>query len=193
MCRDPSWPSSSKCSAYRRGDLLRGLTMKQLSLTILHAITLCAVALGGSVFAADRQPVTALAGRVYEAAPTEGVESATHIHLTPQDLYKPTTRVLESANGASTSATNAWGAAGAGAAPIAASGPARVYTTMAAAAAAGIKPFSKPAAGNATQSAHASRFSKMPHGRTLYALIAGLCALALSAFLYIRRRRNSSD
>ena len=97
----------------------------------------CSAAGHGDTGAGDA--VHALSGRTFQSPPPANAQSSslTHIHLTPQDLYKPPAP-------ASAAGANGWGAAGAGIAPLVASGPAPVYTTMAAASAAGVTPFPKP-------------------------------------------------
>jgi hypothetical protein len=171
--------------------------MTRLPFKILLA-TLCVWAASGAAFAADKQTVAALAGHVFAPPPSDnGAEPVAHIHLTAQDLYKPAARIPDVAQGASsatgsTPVANAWGAAGAGAAPVAASGPPRVFTTMAAAAAAGVKPFAKPApVAEKPAAAHSSLFSKLPAGVKLYELVGLLCALGLAGLLYLRKRRDS--
>jgi hypothetical protein len=172
--------------------------MTRLPFKMLLA-ALCVSAANSGAFASDKQAVTALAGHVFAPPPSDsGGESVAHIHLTAQDLYKPVARTPDATQGASSptgssgSVTNAWGAAGAGAAAVAASGPPRVYTTMAAAAAAGVKPFAKPApVAQKPVAEHSSLFSKLPTGVKLYELVGLLCALGFAGLLYLRKRRDS--
>jgi hypothetical protein len=166
--------------------------MTQLSTRLTRAALACALTLAGHAFAADnidKHAVPALAGRVYEAPPSINSDAASvaHIHLTVQDLDK---RNARPASGVQPS-TNAWGAAGAGAAPIAASGPPAVYTTMASAAAAGVEPFNKPEAGKSASAAHVAQASGGPSGWKTYALIAA-AILAVLGLTYFRKRRNDS-
>lgn len=161
---------------------------------LTRAALACALTLAGHAFAADnndKHAVTALAGHVYEAPPSVNsvAGSVAHIHLTLQDLdrqaVRPASGVQPSTN------TNAWGAAGAGAAPIVASGPPAVYTTMASAAAAGVEPFKKPDAAKSASEVRVQRSSAGTGSWKTYALIAA-AILAVLGLTYLRKRRNDS-
>jgi hypothetical protein len=164
-------------------------------LRYLPVIALAVVACTGNpAFAStkggpEQHAVPALAGKVYSPPPPSGNSDADlHIHMSRSDIYYSNhPEALTPASGS----LGGWGAAGAGAPAVVASGPPAVYTTMAAASAAGIKPFSKPdAAGKkvaALKAPKARNFKELG----FYAAL-GLGVLA-SLIMVMRKRRGRRD